>query len=797
MEEQQMADKIQKRRDSSINWANVNPVLASGEDGYETDTRKTKTGDGSTPWNSLPYSSITSGELAAAVDGKVDATTTLAGYGITDAYTKTQSDTLLNAKVAVSSIVNTLTSTLTTAPLSAAQGKVLKDAIDQINIILNSDDTDLDTMQEQADKIKLIANGLESLGISNIVGLEEALASVDVSPITKPTITAPTNNTTDYIGSITTTYVTSESFEGVQDYVKWEAATDTEFATIVDSYEGSENLTSWTPNIGLALTNIYVRVKQGSDNHRSTYCDPIMFTTPDVYIQTPTLTVDGSPSDVGEMPTLTTDAFNVYNGSDTHASTDWQVLASDDSVVWESLADTANLLSVKTGALNTSTTYKFRARHNGATYGSSAWVEITATTKDTFSIPQGSKGFSVEPTSEAFAVLGLSELTGTNTVGDDEYGNYQHSNGSIVCWMPRMWYRIGHTDSPRYATYGANAVDMLQASAYVDEASANADGYVLHRVFVDGGSIKSGFFIDKYTASKSGSDAVSVKNGAPISLTTSTSYTNSNGMTVDCTGILADAVYLARARGTGWNVSSIFARGWLSLISIAQAQAATSTDDVAWYDATLTTNFPKGCNDGSLAKPLTGSGTPFGKTTHNGANNGVADVNGGIFEVDLGITNSGTSATDTAANSSDTVYLLKESFSLADLTGDFNNTNSAWGNSTNLANKYDLVAAPLPIGSSTGTVYWGNSANAVLDGSISGVGRDLCGFFPKDTNSVGASGTNQFGNDYFYKYNRANMFLLSCGNWSYAGNAGSFYRYLSVSRSLDNYNVGFRALAYV
>lgn len=50
-----MADIIQIRRDLAANWTSVNPVLADGEEGYETDTGKLKFGDGVTAWNSLAY----------------------------------------------------------------------------------------------------------------------------------------------------------------------------------------------------------------------------------------------------------------------------------------------------------------------------------------------------------------------------------------------------------------------------------------------------------------------------------------------------------------------------------------------------------------------------------------------------------------------------------------------------------------------------------------------------------------------------------------------------------------------
>lgn len=59
-----MATLIQFRRDTSVNWASVNPVLAQGELGLETDTAKYKIGDGATAWNSLPYGAL-SGAIGA------------------------------------------------------------------------------------------------------------------------------------------------------------------------------------------------------------------------------------------------------------------------------------------------------------------------------------------------------------------------------------------------------------------------------------------------------------------------------------------------------------------------------------------------------------------------------------------------------------------------------------------------------------------------------------------------------------------------------------------------------------
>ena len=111
-----------------------------------------------------------------------------------------------------------------------------------------------------------------------------------------------------------------------------------------------------------------------------------VFSTGDVTVDTPTLSVEGSPTDVPESPLLETSAFSVIGGSDTHLNTDWQILNDQLVVVWESLADSVNKLSitVDAGVLQESTTYTFRARHRGTTYGVSDWVSVSATTKAMF-----------------------------------------------------------------------------------------------------------------------------------------------------------------------------------------------------------------------------------------------------------------------------------------------------------------------------------------------------------------------------------------------------------------------------
>lgn len=50
-----MAVRIQLRRDTAANWIAIDPVLSLGEVGIETDTLKSKVGNGSATWTSLSY----------------------------------------------------------------------------------------------------------------------------------------------------------------------------------------------------------------------------------------------------------------------------------------------------------------------------------------------------------------------------------------------------------------------------------------------------------------------------------------------------------------------------------------------------------------------------------------------------------------------------------------------------------------------------------------------------------------------------------------------------------------------
>jgi hypothetical protein len=110
--------QIQIRRGTAAQWTSTNPTLASGEQGFETDTGKFKIGNGSTAWNSLAYAGNT---------GTVTSIT--AGTGLSGGTITTSGTIAIDSTVATLTGTQTLTNkTLTTPTLDDAKINLAFDA---------------------------------------------------------------------------------------------------------------------------------------------------------------------------------------------------------------------------------------------------------------------------------------------------------------------------------------------------------------------------------------------------------------------------------------------------------------------------------------------------------------------------------------------------------------------------------------------------------------------------------------------------------------------------------------------
>jgi hypothetical protein len=316
------------------------------------------------------------------------------------------------------------------------------------------------------------------------------------------------------------------------------------------------------------------------------------------------------------------------------------------------------------------------AAANGTTNFLAGPIMVTAHPSNDIGTP-GQQGFGVGicpvlPT-------GYSALYGTQDPAGDNYGNYQYSDGSIMVWVPAFYFRLGHTQNPTFATYGANSIDVKSPGFFTNEAAANAQGYYLHRAFVNAGANQIGFFRDKYDCSQNGTVASSIARAMPMVSAPGAGQVGFTGCTANGqTPVNAyyGALQAAKSRGAKFFPESVFMADALARISEAHAQASKAATFCAWYDAAGITNFVKGNNNNALkdindttvtyitagasSQPnmaQTGSGSPFAKTTHNGQACGIADTNGNIYKINPGMTSIAVSKAITAATQANPVSI--------------------------------------------------------------------------------------------------------------------------------------------
>lgn len=391
--------------------------------------------------------------------------------------------------------------------------------------------------------------------------------------------------------------------------------------------------------------------------------------------------------------------------------------------------------------------------------------------KNTIMTKAGTLGFGVGVCPEDVSKLGMEPLPGCDDVKNDNYGNYIHKpSGSIMCWIPAFKYRVNDTST--------NSVQVWDVND--PECPSNA---VLHRAFINGGIEKSGFFCDKYICSPDAANTmgISVKNRSVLSLSTSAYFTNRTSQLANCSGRLDDAITASRARGAGFQCMSVFQLGALRLLTLAHAQASKSAEFNAWYDSSGQHNLPKGATNGSgkdYNRPngtwqsgLTGSCSVFAESTHNGQNNGVADLKGILYQVVTGYIGSGS------------YYFLKPEVDITTLDKDamYNNSN------------HNSRSMPF-----TGWHGWDQSQPMFNNDSI-GLHWDCCGFLNTITNVGDKYIQGMFEEDQEYITATTNSFPSFGCNWYYGFSRfdGLFCSRLDSYRSSDFDLSGFRACGYL
>jgi hypothetical protein len=136
-----MASKIRVRRDTSINWSVVNPILALGEPGLETDTGKIKYGDGVTAWVGREYASKgdagvkgDKGDMSTVVGLTATSTTShsLASTGSKTVTIQTGKDYVAGMSVTIASAANPSVDYMS-GIVTSYSGSTLIVAVDTVN----------------------------------------------------------------------------------------------------------------------------------------------------------------------------------------------------------------------------------------------------------------------------------------------------------------------------------------------------------------------------------------------------------------------------------------------------------------------------------------------------------------------------------------------------------------------------------------------------------------------------------------------------------------------------------------
>jgi hypothetical protein len=217
--------------------------------------------------------------------------------------------------------------------------------------------------------------------------------TVDVKPVTaptdatypvvrKPVVQSPTAGqalTTQSPQILANSYYSL--YQVPQLAAQFQVSTSPTFnVTDVDVTVGPQNYAQVPQGSLLASTVYYTRCRyQDLEQAWSPWSDTVSFTTGTNTIQAPSITAPANgATNVGDGTTLTSNAFAMTSGVDTHASTDWEIwtgAGGTGTLVFSSYADSVNKqsIAVPAGTFAQSTVYYPRVRYNSNGGGTSAW----------------------------------------------------------------------------------------------------------------------------------------------------------------------------------------------------------------------------------------------------------------------------------------------------------------------------------------------------------------------------------------------------------------------------------------
>ena len=238
---------IQIRRGTASSWTSENPTLEAGEFGLETDTGKTKIGNGSTAWTSLSYNYVTYAQIdvSGATNGKAlihngtkfvpgDITTTLDTLTDVTAPNPSDGDFLRwNGTAWINDAVNLSTDTIGSFVQSLVAGT-------GVTLSGNSGENATPTVNVDTTVIQARVANITDTEIGYLNGVTSAIQTqIDLkAPLASPTFsgtpTLPTGTiATTQTAADSTTAVATTAFVTTADNLKANLASPTFTGTVV------------------------------------------------------------------------------------------------------------------------------------------------------------------------------------------------------------------------------------------------------------------------------------------------------------------------------------------------------------------------------------------------------------------------------------------------------------------------------------------------------------------------------------------------------------------------------------
>lgn len=213
--------------------------------------------------------------------------------------------------------------------------------------------------------------------------------AIGAQSIAKPSMLSPASGSVDVpLGPLLTASAFATYPAGADTHLNTDWRIRTMAGAVV--WQSLANATNKTniqvPDNTLPLnTQLQVDVRyRGTTLPVSAYSAPVVFTTTNQTIVTPTITAPlNGATNIGKTPTFTSSAFATNPlGADTHKSSDWQLKNGSGVIVWSAIGDSVNKtqLTLPAGILTTSANWTIEVRYNGNMLQPSQWSPIVGFT---------------------------------------------------------------------------------------------------------------------------------------------------------------------------------------------------------------------------------------------------------------------------------------------------------------------------------------------------------------------------------------------------------------------------------